>query len=369
MPYWRDCYLAEACQSCVTLACSNGACKRAVAFVTLGEALQGLLECVFLNNRVGGIVEYFVNYPAGEAPAVSEWAREKESEGWDGICASDHLWVGPILYPHVFVAAAEMAVATTRVMIATSFCNNLLRSPVEFALAAIGLQRASKGRFEAGLGAGWARDEIEAIGLPYPNGAMRVSMYVEALKIVKELLQTGQCRFEGGHFHVNISGENRILGCEEPPPLVAAAGGTRSLAEVAPLVDRLEVKANARATRGGRLDFGIMATISEEEVRRKIEQVKSIRPELPLGIFLLVGVGDEKDTQAFNGMLGKSYLGRFFGQPSAVADAIRELLALGIDRVQLTEVLPGSHSLLADHLLGERSGLDSAIQPIGRKGG
>ena len=34
-----------------------------------------------------------------------------------------------------------------------------------------------------------------------------------------------------------------------------------------------------------------------------------------------------------------------------VAAALRELSGLGIDRVQLTELVPGSHARLAGHLL------------------
>ncbi|NIR99166.1 MAG: LLM class flavin-dependent oxidoreductase, partial [Gammaproteobacteria bacterium] len=84
-----------------------------------------------------------------------------------------------------FVAATQMACATTHTRITTSFCNNLFRSPVEFAQAALSLQAASDGRFEAGLGAGWLQDEIEAMGDVYPSGPERVSRYVEALTVVR----------------------------------------------------------------------------------------------------------------------------------------------------------------------------------------
>jgi alkanesulfonate monooxygenase SsuD/methylene tetrahydromethanopterin reductase-like flavin-dependent oxidoreductase (luciferase family) len=133
-------------------------------------------------------MEYFVNYPVGGGVGPGDWASGKEAEGWHGICASDHLWVGPTRYPQVFVAATQMACATSSVKITTSFCNNLFRSPVEFAQAALSLQAASRGRFEAGLGAGWAQDEMDAMGEPYPEPGVRVSRYVEALRIASSLL-------------------------------------------------------------------------------------------------------------------------------------------------------------------------------------
>ena len=88
-------------------------------------------------------MEYFANYPAGTDVEPVSWAVEKEAEGWHGICASDHFWVGATRYPHVFVAATQMACATQRIKLTTSFCNNLFRSPVEFAQAALSLKAES----------------------------------------------------------------------------------------------------------------------------------------------------------------------------------------------------------------------------------
>lgn len=297
-------------------------------------------------------MEFFANYPASTGVRADLWARQKESEGWQGICASDHLWVGATRYPHVFVAATQMACATTRTRITTSFCNNLFRSPVEFAQAALSLQAASGGRFEAGLGAGWLQDEIEAMGGVYPSGPERVSMYVEALAIVRALLTTGQCDFQGDHYQVRIREEHALgLVTDAPPPLIASAGGPRALREVAPLVDRVEVKASARATRVGYLDFEILATVTEDEVRGQVERVRAVNADVPLGIFILTGAGDNPGVQGLKAALSNGYLSRFVGEPEQVAQALNQLGELGIDRVQLTELVPGSHTALAPYLL------------------
>ncbi len=297
-------------------------------------------------------MEYFVNFPAGSVANPGHWAAEKEAEGWHGICASDHLWVGATRYPHVFVAATQMACATSRIRITTSFCNNLFRSPVEFAQAALSLQAASNGRFEAGLGAGWLKDEIDALGMTYPDGPGRISRYVEALTIVRELLRTGQCTFAGEHYKVSITGTQQLAQVSDiPPSLVASAGGSVALKRVTPLVDRVEIKASSRSTRGGQLDFPIMATVTEDEVRAQVDKVRSIAPDKPLGIFILTGVGNGPAVQGLKAGLGNGYLSRFLGEPAAVADALRSLGDLGISRIQLTELAPGSHSLLAPHLI------------------
>lgn len=297
------------------------------------------------------ILEFFPNFPVDAGISPGDWAASMEARGWHGVCASDHLWVGHS-YPHVFVAATQMACATNKVMVTTSFCNNLFRSPVEFAQAALSLQAASNGRFEAGLGAGWAADEIQAMGKSFPDAPIRVSMYVEALTIVRDLLRTGQCEFQGEYYQVNISGENRLAGVtDQPPPLVASAGGPRAIREVTPLVDRLEIKASARATRVGHLDFGILASVTEQEVHARIQRARELRPELPLGIFLLLGAGDNAQVKQMQSALGDSYLAQFFGEPAAVADALRGLAEQGIGRVQLTELVPGTLDALAGELL------------------
>ena len=297
-------------------------------------------------------MEYFVNFPAGGAVKPGTWAAAMESEGWHGVCASDHLWVGTTRYPHVFVAATQMACATRTIRITTSFCNNLFRSPVEFAQAALAIQDASDGRFEAGLGAGWLRDEIEAMGDVYPDGPARVSRYIEALTIVRSLLQTGQCTFHGRFYTVNISGERQLAPLSaRPPPLIAAAGGPIALRGVTPLVDRVEIKASSRSTRVGHLDFPIMATVTEDEIRGQIDRVRNIDATVPLSMFILVAAGDSPLVKGMKSTLGDGYLARFMGAPGEVAQHLNALAELGISRVQLTELVPGTHQLLAPHLL------------------
>ncbi|MEM7015821.1 MAG: LLM class flavin-dependent oxidoreductase, partial [Pseudomonadota bacterium] len=280
--------------------------------------------------------------------------KSKEQAGWHGICASDHLWVGDIPYPHVFVAATQMACATEKTLITTSFANNLFRSPTEFAQGALSLQVASNGRFEAGLGAGWLADEIVDTGREYPEPRARVSMYVEALTIVRELLQTGHCTFKGEFYNINMTGTPLDGVSDNPPPLIAAAGGPRAIRETTPLVDRIEIKANARATRVGHLDFKILGSVTEDEVKTNIARAQAVREDIPIGVFILVGAGQGNHVKGLKGAFGDGFLSRFVGEPESVAQALHDLEGLGISRIQVTELLPGSHEALEPHLnLGE----------------
>ncbi|MYG14498.1 MAG: LLM class flavin-dependent oxidoreductase, partial [Gammaproteobacteria bacterium] len=268
-------------------------------------------------------MEYFPNLPVRDFDQPGAWAKAKEAQGWHGICASDHLFLGDHRYPHVFVTAMAMVGATERIRVTTSFANNLFRSPVEFAQAALALQTFSGGRFEAGLGAGWAAAEMRAMGMTYPDGPMRVSLYVEALQIAAALIRTGQCRFSGEHYRIDIAGDSAIGPTPARPPLlIASAGGPRALREVTPLVDRVEIKASARGTRGGALDLATVATVTEDEVKRNVERVKAIDAAKPLGIFLLVAAGEDPEVMALKDLFGNGYLGQFVGHPDEVARSL-----------------------------------------------
>ena len=297
-------------------------------------------------------MEYFVNMPGNRFNEPGTWAKEMEDAGWHGICASDHFWVTNHLYPHVFVAATQMACSTSKIKITSSFCNNLFRSPVEFAQGALSVQQAAQGRFEAGLGAGWAEAEMKAIGMRYPEPRERIGMYIEAMNIAGQIIKTNQCQFSGDYYQIDISGDNFVgPKLESPPALVGSAGGPRGIREITPLVDRIEVKASARSTRGGAIDLEVMATVTEDEVKQSIERVRKVDKDIPIDIFILTAAGDNEAVNSMKDMMGNGFLGNFMGHPEDVSSALESLGALGISRVQLTEFAPGSHDALAPTLL------------------
>lgn len=277
----------------------------------------------------------------------AEWARRREEEGWPVLAAADHLWDGTRAYAHWAVILTQFAMATSRPLVTSSFANNLLRSPVEFAQAALSLQRASSGRFEAGLGAGWAEAEITGIGLEYPSPGGRAGRYREAMHIVRTLFDTGACRFEGEFYRVDVPAT--VAGVT-PPPLVASVGGPRTIREVVPLVDRVELKVSSAATRGGQLDLTRLATVDLDHLKGLVEQVRRVRDDIPIGVFLMAGCGEHPRVTAMRSVLGDTFMGRLVGHPEAVADAIRSLEVEGIERVQITPYTPETLSLLAPHL-------------------
>ena len=287
---------------------------------------------------------------AGVDPA--EWARRREDEGWPVIAAADHLWDTSRAYPHWAVTLTQFAMATRRPRITSSFANNLLRTPVEFAQAALALQRASGGRFEAGLGAGWLEAEITGTGGRYPSAGERAARYAEAMHVVRELFRNGTCSFHGEF----VTAEVPVIGpkLDTPPPLVASVGGPRTIREVVPLVDRVELKVSSGATRGGALDLGKFADVDLAHLDDLVARVRAVRDDVPIGVFLMVGCGDHPRLEQLRGVLGDGLMGSLVGEPERVADTVRSLADHGIERVQLTPYTPDTIELLAAHLATPR---------------
>ena len=302
-------------------------------------------------GRTGTVaaVRFVVNYlDAGIDPR--EWARRRESEGWDAISVADHVFTAHRPYPHVWVAASAMAMATERVTISTAFVNNLLRSPVEVAQAARQMQVISDGRFELGLGAGWADEEIVGSGLRYPPPGERAGMFAESAQIVRALLHDGACSFHGDHYDIEVPAIGPAV--DRPPVLIGSVGGPRTMREVTPHLDRVELKAQSAATRGGALDLALMADVPDSHLLEMIERVRSVRPDIELSLFCLFSVGDDPATERLaNTMKPDGLFRRFFGPPEHVAEGLAWLESIGIGTASLSPMTPFALEGLAAHVL------------------
>ena len=296
-------------------------------------------------------MELFANLTdAVRDPAA--WSREREDEGWHGLgCADHYLSVGRSVrgFPHLWASLGAMAAVTTRVQLQSAFGNNLVRSPVEFAQAALMVHAQSGGRMEAGLGAGWARAELEAAGLPFPDGRTRARMLREALLIVRDLLRTGTCRFEGEHYRVDVP----VLGplTDPPPPLVASVGSPWTIRNVTPLLDRVEVMIGS-TFRSGANDLSALGAATLDDVCSMVSAVREAAPDIPVSLVGFSAAGAGPDVDKMRAALGDQLYSSFVGEPAAVAEALRTTAeAAGADRVQVIAWTPGTFEALAPELI------------------
>ena len=279
------------------------------------------------------------------------WARRREAQGWDTLAITDHLatdYRPP--FPHLWTAAGAVAAVTSRATIETAFVNGVVRHPADTAQAARQLQQISDGRFELGVGAGWYEPEITNIGMRWPSPGERAGAFAEAVQILRPLLAGEGCTFHGHFYDVDLPpvGPSGV----GSPPLIASVGGPRTIREVTPHVDRVEVKPAAVATRGGTLDWEVYATVTDADVHRLLAQVREVRADVTIDLFVICNAVDDAATRERRRQLGDGFASRFFGPPERVAESIDRLGELGIGRVQLSPIDPASLDRLAPLLFG-----------------
>jgi F420-dependent oxidoreductase-like protein len=156
---------------------------------------------------------------------VPLWQRIEEL-GFDWISIWDHFYAadntGDPSCLEAIVSHAALAASTNRVR-----CGSLVycagyRHPAVLANAMATLDELAAGRVTLGLGAGWAKLEYDAYGIPFPKAATRLRLLEESLVCVRGLLRDGRTDFAGEFFTLTDAA------CEPKPvqtPLPIWVGG------------------------------------------------------------------------------------------------------------------------------------------------
>jgi alkanesulfonate monooxygenase SsuD/methylene tetrahydromethanopterin reductase-like flavin-dependent oxidoreductase (luciferase family) len=295
----------------------------------------------------GSLVEHVV-LQIQQEPIVP-WAVAREAEGWDGLGVGDHWCLeGVDAIAHPFVALGVLAAATSRARLCTTFANNLARSPVEFAQAALTTHAASGGRFEAGLGAGWHSGEIVGAGLDYPSPRARARRFREAIIIVRDLFRGG-CSFHGEHYDVELPRIGPVSAT--PPRLSAALGGPWTLRNIGPLVDTIELAPMGAPFRSGTGDFGAYAQTTMDGLREMADLAREANSDAHLGLSLFAAAGNGAEIDFLADMFRAGCFDGLAGEPARVADTLRRFAELGIDHITIAPLTLTTPAGLAPHLL------------------
>lgn len=121
--------------------------------------------------------------------AVLDLARAADDAGIDQLVLPDHVAIGPRLDAYPFAerfpyppeepwlepmtALAAIAGATVRVRLATGVLIAPARPAVLLAKSAATLDVLSRGRLDLGVGVGWQREELEAVGVAFDERRAR----------------------------------------------------------------------------------------------------------------------------------------------------------------------------------------------------
>lgn len=137
-------------------------------------------------------------------------------------------------YGPPFVQLAAAAMLTKRIQLASGIAMGLTRSPFETAMAAIDLDRLSRGRFTLGLGTGPEHFTSGYFNMPYDKPVSRLREIVQILRHVEDGARTGTMKpWEGDMYQMEFKGYEPTLPPfrERIPVWIAALRGR--LCEVA----------------------------------------------------------------------------------------------------------------------------------------
>jgi probable F420-dependent oxidoreductase len=123
------------------------------------------------------------------------------------------------------IALMAAADATKTLRVGSLVLDNDYRHPVILAKEAATLDVLSNGRFELGLGAGWAKTEYQQAGLSFDAPGVRVGRLEEAVQVIKGLFAYEPLTFSGTYYRIDqLNGYPKPIQQPHPPILIGASG-------------------------------------------------------------------------------------------------------------------------------------------------
>ena len=139
--------------------------------------------------------------PSANLANLRRWAELAEGLGYHILMTSDHVTVTPdvqVRYPaplyEPLTTMGWLAGVTRNILIGTTVIILPYRSPLEIARAFANVDQLSGGRCILGVGVGWAKQEFEALNLPFER---RGAMTNEYLAAIRELWTNEVASFDG----------------------------------------------------------------------------------------------------------------------------------------------------------------------------
>jgi len=130
------------------------------------------------------------NFGPGTEPGVlRRWAQTVEGLGFDLLMISDHIAVTadvaeqyPAPFYEPFTTLAWLAGITGRIRLGTTVLIVPYRHPLLIARMAANLSDLSGGRLVLGVGSGWARQEFDALGVPFQQRGKLTDDHLRAVR-------------------------------------------------------------------------------------------------------------------------------------------------------------------------------------------
>jgi probable F420-dependent oxidoreductase len=225
----------------------------------------------------------------------SDYARRLESLGFGTLFVADHYLNSTVCTPRLAAAAA----ATTTLRLGSYVYDNDFRHPVLLAREAAEIDLLSSGRMELGIGAGWAKDEYDTVGVPFDPGPVRASRYEEAVLLIRAL-HAGSAVTHHGQFYDLRDCELLVEPVQRPIPLLLGGGGPRMTRFAATHGDIIGFV--PQSLPAGGLDPGAFAVSTFGQRIRLLDEMSAARadggPERAVLVFHQADSADDLPTGA-----------------------------------------------------------------------
>jgi hypothetical protein len=145
-------------------------------------------------------VNYGFVLPFGDARRVAELARQAEAAGWDGIFRPEPVW-----HIDAWICLTAAAMTTERIRLGTLISPLPRMRPWRVASQSATLDNLSNGRVIIGAGVGWLLYGYQAFSDEVKDIHLRAEMLDEAVDVLDLLYHGRQAKFEGKHYHVDLT--------------------------------------------------------------------------------------------------------------------------------------------------------------------
>ena len=247
-----------------------------------------------------------------------------EALGFDALGLADHLvdWAGgkgP--WFELWTQLSAVAMATTRIRLATLVAQIPLRNPALLALQALTADHVSGGRLDLGIGTGLEIDpSYRMMGINNWTAKERVARFGEYVEVVKRLLSDDETTFDGRYYQVDAAAfRPRPIQSPRPPIIVAAMG---------PLMLR---HAARHADIWNSLSFAGTFTAQIEETRRRIATINQHCASIgrdPMSVrrsYLMF----DPTARSSGGMI------KYYESEETFTQMVRQVIELGISEIAL----------------------------------
>jgi len=190
--------------------------------------------------------------PIGTADAILKTAQRAEALGYDSVWTVERLlWPlkpqtpyaaspdGLLPEPYKYVldpldALTFAAAHTSKLALGTSVLDIPYYNPVMLARRLTTIDHLSNGRLRVGLGLGWSKDEMDAVGADMKHRGARAD---EFLQVLKAIWTTNPVEFRGKFFQVPKSYIGPKPLQKPHPPIYLAAFAPPALKRLATMAD------------------------------------------------------------------------------------------------------------------------------------